>query len=226
MTQRAPLIASFLLFLLLCASAAYWLLQWLAPEPRPVAAPPQAERSLPPVAAASTLFGGRAQGRGMGAVQLRGIIRSGRPGASIAILTAEGQPTRALPVDAEVAPGLMIKEIRARTVVLSEHGAERELSLPEFVAQEGGTLSLQPGMAGPQPVSPQFQPQAQQQAQQQPAPLSMQPQPAAAGASGGGSTSGAPGSPGSAPPGSPSMQAPAPALTPTPMPTPTPTPTR
>ncbi len=220
MMQRAPLIASFLLFLLLCASAAYWLLQWLAPEPRPVAAPPQAERSLPPVAAASTLFGGRAQSGGMGAVQLRGIIRSGRPSGSVAILTAEGQPARALPVDAEVAPGLRIKEIKARTVVLSEHGVERELSLPEFVAQEGGTLSLQPGMAGPPPMAPQFQqqfqPQVQQQAQQQTAPLPMQPQPAASGASGGGSTPGAPGSPGSAPAGSPPTQAPA--LTPTPTP--------
>ena len=212
MTQRAPVIASFLLFLLLCASAAYWLLQWLAPEPRLVAAPPQAERSLPPLAAASTLFGGRAQSGGMGAVQLRGIIRSGRPGGSVAILTTEGQPTRALLVDAEVAPGLRVKEIKARTVVLSEHGAERELSLPEFVAQES-TTSLQPGMAGSQPLAPQFQSQAQQQ-------------PAAAGASGGGSASGASGSPGGSPAGAPPMQAPAQPPAPTPAPTPTPTPPR
>lgn len=188
--RRAPVIASFLLFLLLCASVAYWLLQWLAPEPRPVAAPPQAERSLPPVAAASTLFGGRPEGGGMSNVQLRGIIRSGRPGGSVAILAAEGKPTRALPVDAEVLPGLTVKEINARTVVLSDGGAERELSLPEFVAQEGGNALLQPGTPVPQPVAPQLQPQAQQQ----PAPPPTLPQPTATGASGPGTTgAGAPG---------------------------------
>lgn len=187
MTQRAPVIASFLLFLLLCASVAYWLLQWLAPEPRPVAAPPQAERSLPPVAAASNLFGGRPEGGGMANVQLRGIIRSGRPGGSVAIVAAEGKPTRALPVDAEVLPGLTVKEINARTVVLSDRGTERELSLPEFVAQEGGMSAMQAGTPVPQPGAPQLQPQLQ------PAPPPSLPQPTATGASGPGNTAGGPG---------------------------------
>ncbi len=204
MTQRAPAIASFLLFLLLCASVAYWLLQWLAPGPRPVAAPPQAERSAPPVAAAANLFGGRPQGGGMVNVQLRGIIRSGRPAGSVAILAAEGKPTRALPVDAEVLPGLTVKEINARTVVLLDRGAERELTLPAFAAQEGGTSSMQAGTPVPQPVAPQLQPPQPAQ----PAPPPSLPQPTATGASTPGTT--AAGGPGGAVPGQPAPAQPQP----------------
>lgn len=200
MASRAPVIASFLLFLLLCGSVAYWLLQWLAPEPRPVAAPPQAERSLPPVAAASNLFGGSPQGGGMANVQLRGIIRSGRPGGSVAIVAAEGKPTRALPVDAEVLPGLTVKEINARTVVLSDRGTERELSLPAFAAQEGGTSAPQAGTPVPQPVAPQLQP----------APPPSLPQPTATGTSGSGNTASGAGSPGAAAAGQPAPAPPQP----------------
>lgn len=173
--QRAPVILSFLLFLLLCASVAYWLLQWLAPAPRPLAAPPQAERAPPPVASAANLFGGRAQGVGSTNVQLRGIIRAGRGDGSVAIIAAEGKPVRALRIDGEVLPGLTVKEINARTVVLSERGTERELTLPAFAAQEGGG-ALQSAAA---PAAPQ-----------QPAPPPALPPPTATGASGGSGVSG------------------------------------
>lgn len=182
--QRASLMASFLLFLLLCASVAYWLLDWLAPEPRAVAAPPQAERTLPPVTAAASLFGGQPQA-GMANVQLRGIIHAGRAESSVAIIAAEDKPVRALRIDSEVLPGLTVKQINARTVVLSERGVERELSLPPFSAQEGGL------QVDAQPMSPQQQPvpQPPQVQPQQPMPE----QPAAAGgiSSQGASASGA-----------------------------------
>ena len=191
--QRAPAILALLLFVALCASLAYWLLQWFAPAPRPVAAPPEAARSIAPVAAASALFGGRPQDSGGVQVQLRGILQAGK--ASVAIIAAEGKPARALRVDAEVVPGLTVKEIGARTVVLAGRGAERELSLPAFAAQEVGT-SVQSvgGAAEPQPPPPQQQPQQQLQIQPQPSPQpQQQPVPAAAppssvGASEGGSS--------------------------------------
>ncbi len=187
--QRAPVILSFLLFLLLCASVAYWLLQWLAPAPRPLAPPPQAERAMPPVAAASNLFGGRVQGAGNTNVQLRGIIRAGRGSGSVAIIAAEGKPVRALRVDGEVLPGLTVKEINARSVVLSERGTERELSLPAFAAQEGGA-TLQSAAAPPVPSAASPPPQ------QQPAPPPTLPQPSATGASTAGGASGASGTAG------------------------------
>lgn len=170
--RRAPAIASFVLFLLLCASLAYWVLQWLAPPPRPVAAPPQAERALPPVAAAANLFGGHQQAAGMANVQLRGIIRAGNSRGSVAIIAAEGKPVRALGIDAEVLPGLTVKKIGARSVLLSDRGAERELVLPAFAAQESAMSNL-PGRT-PEPPPPPQPPPPQQQAPQQPSPPQQQ----------------------------------------------------
>jgi general secretion pathway protein C len=152
--QRAPAVIAFLLFLALCASIAYWLLQWMAPPPRPVAAPPQAARALPPVAAAANLFGGGAKAAGMANVQLKGIIRAASPQDSSAIIAVEGKPARALQANAEVTSGLTVKAIHARSVVLSDRGAERELSLPAFAAQEGA-MSNAPGRS---PESPQAMP--------------------------------------------------------------------
>ncbi len=171
--QRAPAFLALLLFAALCASLAYWLLQWFAPAPRAVAAPPETARAMPPVAAASALFGGRAQDSGGAQVQLRGILQAGK--ASVAIIAAEGKPARALGVDAEVLPGLTIREIGARTVVLAGRGAERELTLPAFAAQEGGTTVQAVG--APAEPAPQPQPAAPAAAQ-----------PSSAGSSEGGSS--------------------------------------
>ncbi len=190
--QRAPALLSLLLFAALCASLAYWLLQWFAPAPRAVAAPPEAGRTMPPVAAASALFGGRAQDSGGAQVQLRGILQAGK--ASIAIIAAEGKPVRALGVDAEVLPGLTVKEIGPRTVVLTGRGAERELTLPAFAAQEGST-TVQPVGAPAEPPPPQ-QPQPSQAPQPQP---SAAPPSSAGGSEGGSSAAGAEGRAGVAP---------------------------
>jgi general secretion pathway protein C len=151
--QRLPVVTSFVLFLALCASLTYWLVEWMTPPPRPVAAPPQASRELPPVVAAANLFGGRASNAGMANVQLKGILRAGSRGDSMAIIAVDGKPARALRADAEVASGLTVKSIHARSVVLSDRGAERELTLPAFAAQEGAMASL-PGRS-PEPPAPQ-----------------------------------------------------------------------
>ncbi len=167
--QRAPAMATLLFFAALCASLAYWLLQWLAPAPRAVAAPPESSRTLPPVAAAAALFGGRPSDAGGTAMQLHGILHVGRAGGSIAIITAEGRP-RAVAVNVEVMPGVTVKEIQERTVVLSERGAERQLSLPAFAAQETGTvtptgaapaLDMPPAAMAPQAPQPAAPPTAQ-----------------------------------------------------------------
>lgn len=132
---RAPLIASFILFLALMASLTYWAMQLLAPPPRPVAAPPQSSsRPVPPVAAAANVFGGRGSGKTMMNVQLRGVVLAGRAKDSVAILAAEGGAPQSLRLEGEVLPGVKVQEIHPRYVVLSDHGVLREVSLPEFAA--------------------------------------------------------------------------------------------
>lgn len=209
--KRLPALLSLLLFLALCASLAYWLLQWLAPAPRPVAAPPVAQRPMPPLSAAFTLFGGNSQS-GATTVQLRGIIHSGRARDSVAIIAVEGKPPRALHVRSEVTPGVELKEIRARTVILSERGSDREVVLPEFSTLAVAAQTGVDANAPPQPAAVQTPPSSPASASQQPA----QPPQVVQGAAQGASASG-PGTTGSSAegaentvhaPGSPAIRAP------------------
>jgi general secretion pathway protein C len=133
--KRLPLLSSFLLFLMLCASITYWLLQWMAPATRPLVVQAQVERALPPMSAAANLFGGTSEVVSAIPVQLKGIIRAARPSDSVAIIGLEGKPARALRVNAEVANGIVIKEINVRGVVLADHGVEREVRLPQFFSK-------------------------------------------------------------------------------------------
>ena len=132
--KRLPVIASFLLFLMLCASITYWLLQWMAPSTRPLIVPMPVERALPEMSAAAILFGGNAEAISSISVQLSGIIMANRGADSVAIIALPGKPARSLHVNAEVIEGLVVKKINSRSVVLSERGVDREVRLPEFAA--------------------------------------------------------------------------------------------
>jgi general secretion pathway protein C len=140
--KRLPVVVSFLLFLVLCASLAYWALPLFSPAPRAISAPPRVALKSPPVSAAANLFGGAANtATAMPRVLLRGIIHAGLTADSVAILAADGSPPKSLQVDDEVMPGVTVKAIHARHVVLSDHGVTRELSLPEFATASAGAIS-------------------------------------------------------------------------------------
>jgi general secretion pathway protein C len=151
--KRLQLVFSFLLFLALSATLAYWSVQWTAPAPRAASAPPKNERTMPSISAAASLFGGRSPGSATANVQLRGVVQAGRVSDSVAIIVVEGKPPRALTVNSEIMPGVIVKEILNKTVVVSEKGMERELSLPAFAAQESNTTAAQASMPpGPNPL--------------------------------------------------------------------------
>lgn len=188
--KRLPLLVSFVLFLALCASLAYWALQLFAPAPRAVTAPPQAERKVAPVTAAENLFGAQGQASTMVNVSLRGVIRAGRAADSEAILVVGNEPPKYVKVSAEVMDGVKVKEIHARHVILDDHGVSREVSLPAFAPTPASAANIntnagqppQPANQQPNnpqapnqqpaaPAAPQEQPQQPQQpAQNQPAP--------------------------------------------------------
>ena len=152
--KRLPLLFSFLLFLALSATLAYWSVQWTAPAPRAVSAPPKNERTMPPISAAASLFGGRSPGSTIANVQLRGVVQAGRVSDSVAIIAIEGKPPRALMLNSEIVPGMIVKQILNKTVVVSEKGAERELSLPAFAAQESNSTMPQASI----PTAPNLPP--------------------------------------------------------------------
>ncbi len=130
--RRLPLVASFVLFIALCASLAYWGLQLFKPPLRPVTAPPRAMQAEIQPEAANVLFGGR---RGPAAIasnyQLKGVIFSGNPHDSVAIIAADGKPGQAIRVNAELMPGVTIKEVHRDYVLLSEGGTVKRIELPE-----------------------------------------------------------------------------------------------
>ena len=163
---RIPAILSFVLFLAIAATLAYWIPQWTAPLSRAVSSPPKTEHVQTPVSAAANLFGGRSDVGSLANVQLRGVVHSGRASDSVAIIAVEGKPPRALKVNSEIAPGVKIKQILNKTVVVSQQGAERELSLPVFTAQES-IVTGQPVAATPTNV-----PQASSPAAMSPGPVS------------------------------------------------------
>lgn len=166
--KRLPLAVSFVLFILLCASLAYWGMQLFKPPLRPVAAPPKAAAPEIRPDAATALFGGRAAPAQVASnYQLRGVIFSGNARDSIAILSADGKPPQAVRVDMEVVPGVVVKEVHRGYVLLSDNGATKRIELPED-AKSGGVTAApvptvpaapsQPGRNFPAPARPQAVP--------------------------------------------------------------------
>lgn len=167
--KRLPLVGSVLAVVLLSASLAYWGLQLFKPPQRAIAAPPPP----PPVAlnldAAKGLFGGQISVAVASNYQLKGVVASQGAG-SAAILAVDNKPALALGIGKEVVPGVTVKEVHPKYVLLSEGGAVKRIDLP---SDAGASSAPAPG--GAQPYQPP-QPMPQQPAMQ-PAPA-MQPQPA------------------------------------------------
>jgi general secretion pathway protein C len=149
--KRLPLAAVFILFIALSASAAFWGMQLFKPAQRPVAAPPASRIDARPEAAAS-LFGGRLQGMTVASnFELLGVVASGTGKESIAIIAADGSPAEAKRVNSEVAPGVRIKEVHPKYVLLVENGVTKRVDLPES-AKGQGNISMANTMRTPVPV--------------------------------------------------------------------------
>jgi general secretion pathway protein C len=171
--KRWPLLTSFVLFIALCVSATYWGMQLLKPPARPVAAPPPAVQAPPDPRAAAVLFGGR---QGPVAIatnyQLRGVVSSGTSGESVAILSADGKPPEAVRANREFQPGVVIKEVHPRYVLLQENGVMKRVELLDEGkgATMADTSNRPPVMRAVPPPPGMQQPQMQMQ-QPQSAPM-------------------------------------------------------
>lgn len=169
--KRLPLLASFVLFIALCASLAYWGLQLFKPPLRPVAAPPRAAQPEVRPEAAAALFGGRTGNVAVASnYQLKGIIFSGSPRNSVAILSADGKPAQAVRVDMEVAPGVTVAEVHREYVLLSEGGTTKRVELPESAKRQADLASLAPVPVQPSAVAAPASPPIPSRAQAASAP--------------------------------------------------------
>ena len=129
--KRLPLITTFILFIALCVSAAYWAMQMLQPPMRAVVAPPRVFQPAPGPDAAAGLLGGHTTAVAAGNYQLKGVIISSDPAESVAILSFNGKPAQAVRTNAEIAHDVTLKEVNRRYVLLSEGGAVKKIELPE-----------------------------------------------------------------------------------------------
>ena len=162
--KRLPLFISMLAVVALSASLAYWALQLFKPAQRPISAAPVQAAPEPALDAAAGLFGGRLAAVAVSNYQLKGVVAAGNGRRSVAILSSDSKPAQAVPVGAEVAPGVRVKEVQARFVLLSEGGVLKRVEL----AQESGR--------GGENAPPLQQAQQQQQLLQQQPPQPPQPQ--------------------------------------------------
>lgn len=128
--KRWPLIASFVLFVALCASTAYWAMQWFTPPARPVAAPLQETQVAPDPGAAASLLGGHSVATLASNFQLKGVVMASDPDQSVAILAVNGKPAQAIRTNKEVVPGVTVKEVHKHHVLLIDSGVIKRVELP------------------------------------------------------------------------------------------------
>ena len=152
--KRLPLVTSFTLFIALCVSAAYWAMQLLKPPLRAVAAPPQTNQPAPRLDAAASLLGGRSTAAVASNFQLKGVVVASNPAESVAILAANGKLAQAIRINKEVLPGVTLKEVHSRYVLLSEGGVIKRVELPaDTKAQMKVGLSTNAPGAGSPPAN-------------------------------------------------------------------------
>jgi general secretion pathway protein C len=139
------LAASFILFVALCASVAYWGMQLFKPPVRPVAAPHEVKPEIHPEAV-SMIFGGRPPSTAVASnYQLKGVVVSGTPDESVAILETMGKPPKAVAVNAEVTSGVVVKEVHPKYVILTEGGVAKRVELPATAGAQALGQSPQSG---------------------------------------------------------------------------------
>jgi len=129
--KRLPLFTSFVLFIALCVSAAYWSMRMFKPPQRAVAPPPLVSRPAPNPDAAAGLFGGRSSFAVSSNFQLTGVIVSDKESESVAILAVNGQPAKPIRTNEVVVPGVTVKEVHKGYVLLLEGGVVKRVELPE-----------------------------------------------------------------------------------------------
>jgi general secretion pathway protein C len=162
--KRLPLIVTVLAVVLLSASLAYWGLQLFKPQQRAIAAPPPAPPMGINVDAAKGLFGGQVMVAAVSNYQLKGVVAA-RGDDSAAILSVDNKPAVAIAIGKEVVPGVTVKEVHAKHVILSEGGVNKRVDLPSDAGVSSGpaTMPAMPGQIAQPGVAPQPAPPAMPQ---------------------------------------------------------------
>ncbi len=124
-----PRLLSFLLFIALCMSLAWWLMPLFSPAPRTLSAPPSSPFGAPNLSTASALLGGQTSLASNNQYQLTGIVRAQDTRDSVAILSSAGQPAMSVKIGTKIASEMSVSEIHADYVLLDDHGQTKRIAL-------------------------------------------------------------------------------------------------
>jgi general secretion pathway protein C len=131
----AGLLTHIVMFSLVCAVAAYWVIRIVTPQPS-VAPPPVTAAPIrdPDPVLAARMFGlvASAQRAVATNVQIAGVFAAGP--SSSAVLVVDGKPPRAYVLGQEIAPGTRLAEVRRDGVTLETSGGRQEVALPPLPA--------------------------------------------------------------------------------------------
>jgi len=152
--KRLPVLASFVLFVALCVSLAFWAMQLFKPAPRAVIAPPQVAAAAPDLAAAGGLFGGSSTVAVASNYQLKGVVAAVDGRDSVAIVSANGKPAQAIRQGAEIVPGAVVKEVHKGYVLVAEGGVPKRVELPRTAPPSSALTSPAAPAQSPMPVRP------------------------------------------------------------------------
>jgi general secretion pathway protein C len=133
--KHLPLIVAIVLISAVFGSGAYWGLQLFRSQSGPVAPAPHTAPAPPDIAAAAGLFGGTPAAATTIAFKLKGVIEDGAEG--VAILVEDGKPALAVGIGQQAGPGVTVKEVHQRYVLLDVSGKPTRVDLPDgTVGQE------------------------------------------------------------------------------------------
>ncbi|MFZ6686157.1 type II secretion system protein N [Undibacterium sp. SXout11W] len=143
--KRLPLLCSFLAFIFLIASLSFWGMRVFKPADRSVARP-VLDNIEPGAGQWGGIFGGSQAEQAIASnYELKGVIIAKKATDSLAIVATNGKPAQTIALDAQIAPGIVLKEVAANYVMISESGLMRRISLPE-----NAVINVVPGSVRPQ----------------------------------------------------------------------------
>ena len=127
--KRLPQVTSLLAVVALSVSLAYWAMQLFKAPQRPINPPPVPVVQDASVEAGAALFGGQVSVATASNYQLRGVVAPANGRGAVAIIATDGQPAKAYPTGFEVAPGVTVREVQARYVLLQDGGVSKRIEL-------------------------------------------------------------------------------------------------
>ena len=127
--KRLPQFTSLLAVVALSVSLAYWAMQLFKAPQRPINPPPVPVVQDASVEAGAALFGGQVSVATASNYQLRGVVAPANGRGAVAIIATDGQPAKAYPTGFEVAPGVTVREVQARYVLLQDGGVSKRIEL-------------------------------------------------------------------------------------------------